>query len=130
MKDYGWGGDHVGKLMRLQTAVRTLAEGRGKTAERLQKATYSLVTLLPRDFPAHLRRRAESVLELRRKYVFHAGDESYFRPVSPSVRLKFVADLLSLYDACLIDVGRSSPMLDFMYPKDAEQNSAPTHARR
>jgi hypothetical protein len=40
--DLGWT-DPVGRLVRLQTAVRTLAEGRGKTADRLEKATYALV---------------------------------------------------------------------------------------
>jgi hypothetical protein len=88
MKDFGWGGDHVGKLMRLQTAVRILAEGRGKTAERLERATYPLVTLFPGDFPQHLRNRARRVLSLRGKYVFHAGSESYFHQVKPSDRCR------------------------------------------
>jgi len=118
MEDHGWGGDHVGKLTRLQTAVRILAEGSGTTAERLQKATYPLVGLFPRDFPEHLRGRAQDTLSLRGKYVFHAGDESYFRQVKSSDKLNFVSDLLTLYEACLIDLGRSWPTWDFMYPKD------------
>jgi hypothetical protein len=116
MTDHGWGGDHVGKLVRLQTAVRILAEGRGTTAERLERATYSLVTLFERDFPEHLRNRAKVVLELRSKYVFHAGDESYFHQVKPSDRVNFAINLLALYEACLIDLGRSWPTWDFMYP--------------
>lgn len=119
--DHGWGGDHVGKLTRLQTAVRALAEGRGKTAQRLEKATYPLVTLLERDFPEHLRNRAKIVLELRSKYVFHAGDESYFYQVKPSDRVNFAINLLALYEACLIDLGRSWPTWDFMYPADTAE---------
>ena len=51
----GWTSDHVGTLTRLQTAVRILAEGRGKTADRLNKATYALVALRAENFPKHLR---------------------------------------------------------------------------
>lgn len=116
--DHGWGGDHVGKLIRLQAAVRSLAEGRGKTSERLEKATYPLMGLFERDFPDHLRNRAKVVLELRSKYVFHAGDESYFHQVKPSDRVNFATNLLALYEACLIDLGRSWPTWDFMYPVD------------
>ena len=79
--DLGWGGDHVGKLNRLQTAVKLLAQCRGKTSERLEKATYALVGLFPRDFPKHLQNRARNVLGLREKYVFHAGGDSYFYSV-------------------------------------------------
>ncbi|MFZ3353465.1 MAG: hypothetical protein WA268_21650 [Xanthobacteraceae bacterium] len=116
MEDRGWGGDHVGKLSRLQTAVRTLVIGYGTVAQRLEKATYPLMTLLERDFPEHLRNRARPLLELRSKYVFHAGDKSYFHQVKPSDRLNFVTNLLALYEACLIDLGRAWPAWDFMYP--------------
>ena len=42
-------------LQWLQTAVRILAEGRGKTADRLNKAIYALVALRAENFPKHLR---------------------------------------------------------------------------
>ena len=51
--DPNWS-DHVGVFLRLQTAVRILAEGQGKVGQRFDKATQALVTLLPRDFPAHI----------------------------------------------------------------------------
>jgi hypothetical protein len=123
MTDNGWGGDHAGKLSKLQTAVRVLAEGRGRTAERLENATYPLVMLSPRDFPEHLRNRATRVLGLRQKYVFFAGDESYFHQVKPSDRVSFANDLIALYEACLIDLGRSWPQWDFMYPEDIERTA-------
>jgi hypothetical protein len=119
MYDSGWGGDHVGTLHRLQTAVKILAEGRGeKTTDRLQKATYALVTLFPKDFPQHLRNRATLVLEFREKYVYHAGGESYFHTIKPNDKKRFINDLVALYEACLIDIGRGWPQWDFMYPKD------------
>jgi hypothetical protein len=118
MYDNGWGGDHVGKLMSLQTAIGHLAEGQGKTSDRLQKATYALVRLFPNDFPERLRNRAARVLDFRLKYVFHAGGDSYFRAVKPNDKKRFVTDLIALYEACLIDIGREWPQWDFMYPKD------------
>ena len=120
MKDFGWGGDHVGKLLRLRTAVKQLAESKGKLNDRLQRSTYALFTLQPRDFPTNLQNRATNVLALRLKYVFHAGGDSYFHSVPPRERLQFTEDLLALYEACLIDLGRTGPDKDFMYPKDRE----------
>jgi hypothetical protein len=125
MTDYGWGGDHVDKLHRLQIAVKILAEGNGNVADRLNRATYPLVTLFPRDFPAKLRKRAERALGLREKYVFHAGDDSYFHQVKPSDRRNFAVDLIALYEACLIDLGRSWPQWDFMYPEDIDMTPPP-----
>jgi len=128
MKDEGWGSDHVGKVVCLQTAVRILAEGRGTIAQRLQSATYPLITLFPSDFPKRLRDRARKVLEFRSKYVFHAGNESYFHRVKPSDRVNFIRGLLALYEACLIDLGRTWPEWDFMYPKDIK--AKPSQSRR
>ncbi len=70
-------------------------------------------------FP-NTRGRATRVLEFRGKYVFHAGDESYFRQVKQRDRVSFIEDLLALYEACLIDLGRTWPEWDFMYPTDIE----------
>jgi hypothetical protein len=128
MKDLGWGGDHVGKLHRLQIAVSHLAQGKGKTSQRLEKATYALIGLFPKDFPKYLQNRAENVLGLRLKYVFHAGDDSYFNPVPPSERKRFTEDLLALYEACLIDIGRAGPDWDFMYPEDRQPPKKKTKA--
>jgi hypothetical protein len=122
----GWGGDHVGKLSRLQTAVRILAEGQGKTAERLEKATYALATLLPRDFPERLRERATKVLQLREDAADHGGNYTHFRFADMTVaqRKRFIADLIALYEACLIDLGRTWPQWDFMYPKSEPAKTA------
>src|SRR5262245_8411067 len=103
MRALEWGGDHVGTLSKLRTAVRILAEGRGKTSDRLEKATYPLVTLRPEDFPAKLRQRASRVLSLRSNAADHVGYFTYFRFADMTVgeRLRFVADLIALYEGCL-----------------------------
>lgn len=81
MDDHGWGSDQVGKLTKLQAAVQVLAEGSGTTKTRLKAATDWLVHLDASHFPEHLRNRAASVLDFRRKHMFVAGDEVYFRDV-------------------------------------------------
>jgi hypothetical protein len=126
--DFGWGSDHVGKLHRLQAAVRHLAEGKGKARERLERATNWLTGLQPADFPQSLRIRATNVLSLRGKHVYHAGGEPYFQEVRPSERRQFVEDLLALCEACLIDLGRRGPDWDFMYPED--RSGAPLAKRK
>jgi hypothetical protein len=117
--DLGWT-DHVGRLDRMRTAVRILAESRGKTADRMEKATYALCTIRPEDFPMGLRNRAEKVLSLRGNVARAIGDYTYFafNELKPSERARFVKDLLSLYEGCLIDIGRTWPMWDFVYPTD------------
>jgi hypothetical protein len=109
--DYGWGSDHYRTFLRLQQAVRLLAEAKGKTNDRLDRVTNCFVTVMLADFPKHLRKRAETVLSLRGKYAVRgAGGYILFRDVTPTDRKKFVRDLLTLYEACLIDLG-SDPYL-------------------
>src|SRR5687767_14703181 len=107
----GWGGDHVGKLVKLQAAVRTLAEGGGNFRDRMERATESLIRLRVEDFPAILRTRAERVLALRANAVLRIGDYTHFRfsDMTPTERKRFAADLLALYEGCLIDIGRGWP---------------------
>ncbi len=104
--------------MRLQTAVRIMIAGSGKTTERLKDATYPLADLGPTDFPANLRERAARVLELRDKYGYEAGGDIYFHRVKPSDRKRFAADLLALYEACLIDLGRSGGETESFFLED------------
>jgi hypothetical protein len=91
--------------------------GSGRMSERLNKATYPLVDLFPRDFPECLRNRATRVLDLRERYVFYAGGESYFHRVAANDKKHFTEDLLALYEACLIDFGHS-PDAECLYPED------------
>lgn len=116
----GWTGDHVGTLTKLQTAVRVLAEGRGTTVDRLEKVTLPLVGLRPESFPELMRKRAARVLALRGNAAAHIGNFTYFRfgDMTPTERVRFVDDLIALYEACLIDIGRTWPHWDFMYPKE------------
>jgi len=120
IEDLGWGGDHGGKLIALQAAIKHLS-GSGKVRDRLANATFCLVTYSERDFPEPLRPAFTRILEARLRsrreinpnYVVFAFDE-----LTPTERKQIVADITSLHDACLIDSGRKWPEYDFMYPKD------------
>ena len=40
-----------------------------------------------------------------------------FDEITPTQRKQFVADTTAMYEACLIDIGRTWPQWDFGYPK-------------
>jgi hypothetical protein len=110
--------DHITQLDRLQRAVRVLAEGSGTLRERMDKATSALATMWPEDFPERLRNRAAKVLSIREKVM--RFDVAYFDFMTPRERKRFVADIIALYEACLIDIGRTWPRWDEVYPKDVD----------
>jgi hypothetical protein len=119
VQDFGWGGDHVGKLHALQTAIKHLC-GAGKVRERFDAGTYPLVTYHQSDFPEHLRPAFNRIMDLRIKSRAEIAPEYVvfaFDSLSPTERKQIVADVQALYEACLIDLGRAWPEWDFMYPK-------------
>jgi hypothetical protein len=116
---FGWGGDHVGKLYTLQTAMRLLA-GNKKIRERYDAATFPLVRYQERDFPEHLRPAFTRIIDARIKsrHEVHKDYVSFnFDELTQTERKQILADITALYEACLIDIGRSWPQWDFMYPK-------------
>jgi len=131
--DLGWTSDHVGMLERLRDAVRILAEGHKKFYDRIDKATYALVHFRrPEDFPAHLRPRFERIHHARRRATImgRGSIPSYsdFSILTPTERDNLVADIIGLYEACLIDIGRTWPRWDFVYPQEGDV--AHTHKRK
>jgi hypothetical protein len=120
--DLGWTSDHVGRLERLRDAVRILAEGHKKFCDRIDNATYALAHFDPIDFPAHLRPRIERIHRARRRAVRTAIDYSdfSFAYLNQTERDNLVADIIGLYEACLIDIGRTWPRWDFVYPQEGD----------
>ena len=131
MHDFGWGGDHIGKLVALQTAMRKLS-GQGKLRDRYDAATFALVTYRDEEFPEPLRPALNRIKDARRKarqdvsetYTYFAFDF-----LTPTERKQVAADITALYEACLIDLGRTWPKRDFMYPK-GELIAKPIHRRK
>jgi hypothetical protein len=110
----------VGVLDRLRTSVRILVEAQGNFRTRMDRATFALVTLQPRDFPDLLRGRATKVLgvrsAVRQDYI---GDSLFhFERLTLKERKALISDILALYEGCLINVGKASDDYDYLYPKD------------
>jgi hypothetical protein len=114
----GWM-EPVGMLYALRSAVRALATGSGKFQQRMEKVTYALYNHQPEHFPPRLRNRATNVLSTpgiaRRENEIGSAWWDYSR-LTPKQRLTFVEDLLSLYEACLMDLGKMGE--NYLYPKD------------
>jgi hypothetical protein len=117
--------DSVGTFLRLQTAVWIIAqgakrnkEGRNAFAVMMDRATFALVGLLPDHFPTRLRGRATKVLSARsRVRQDYVGDALFhFERLKPKDRKALISDLLSLYEACLLDLGRMVEYREIIYP--------------
>jgi hypothetical protein len=130
--DLGWTSDHVGRLERLRDAVRILAEGHKKFRDRIDKATSALVHFDPEDFPAHLRPRLERIHRARRKAMRTAinYDDFSFAYLTLTEQDNLVADIIAIYEACLIDIGRTWPRWDFVYPQEGDVAHTPQRKKR
>jgi hypothetical protein len=117
--DLGWR-DPVKVLLALQVTVQTICMGKDNFRTRMQKATFALVDLTPEYFPTRIHNTARLVLSLRgrvpRQNANNCDTIFYFDKLKPKERAEFIFDILSLYEACLIDVGKLG--YDFLYPKD------------
>ena len=117
--NHGWGSDIVGKLVALQAAMKGLSSN-GKVRERFDRATSPLVAYREQDFPEHLRPAFNRVIDTRRKSRRDISEtywEFAFDAITSAERKQLVADITAMYEACLIDIGRSWPNWDFVYPK-------------
>lgn len=101
-----WGGDHVGQASRLQTAVRYLSSS-APMKVRLDLAITCLQGMLPHKstMPPTQRKRLEYVFE-RRASVALAGEHYAFNALSTKDRRAVIEAIISLHEACLIDLGR------------------------
>jgi len=114
-------------MMCLGSAVRTLSLGKGKFGDRMAVATYPLVGLRPEDFPERIRGRATKVLSARGRVAErHTDNTTYnFGRLKLRERQALIEDILTLYAACLIDLGSAGEHYNFMYPTDRCQTPAP-----
>jgi hypothetical protein len=102
-----WGGDHVGQASRLQSAVQCLVSG-GPVTARLDHALECLQGMLPHRsaMPPSQRNKLDFIFE-RRRAVWH---EKYFSlgELSHKDRRAMIMAIVSLHEACMIDLGRSN----------------------
>jgi hypothetical protein len=97
-------------MFRSLRAVVRIMSNSGTLRQRMDKATRELVKYRPEDFPARLRKRAVRVLTVREKVRrdYLAANDSYFHfeCLKPKQRWALFSDILALYEACLIDMGK------------------------
>jgi hypothetical protein len=112
-----WSG---GVRERLQTAVRIVARGKDNCRARLDKATRALVDLQPEDFPARIRGRAAKILAVRGAVAeeYETDTLFHFERLTQRERDVLLDDLLSLYEACLLDLGADNEIKAIYYPAD------------
>jgi len=106
-RNLGWR-DPVGTLEDLRESVRTLTRARHNFRVRMDKATFSLALRGPEDFPKRIRRRAAKVLGVRSKVRQDYVTDSlfHFERLKPSQRERLISDIINLYEACLMDLGK------------------------
>jgi len=105
-----WGGNHAEQAIRLQRAVRCLASNK-KMNDRLEAAFNHLLGLLPHIsmVPRRQREKLEFIFSMRASVnlTSSAGAQRFiFNNLSRKDRKTLTDAILSLYEACLIDLGR------------------------
>jgi len=132
--------DPIGQLTSLREALEVLLAGSLNPRERFDGATSLLVKYNPREFPELLRpcfeRIMKSRIAVRRKYVSATLFE--FSRLTNSERRALQKDVIALYEACLLDIGRMSgtssgvdrDYYDIVYPREDQKRSPEKRTRR
>lgn len=121
-KDYkrGWY-DPVKMRLALHDAVEILATPKHGENYRVRadRATYCLAGFRPEDFPERIRNRARMILAVRLRVMRMYGNDAlyHFDWLSSKERRALLDDIMALYEAVLIDIGRIEDT-DYLYPKD------------
>ena len=116
----GWT-EPVSQLESLRTAVRLLAERHGTNFRiRMDKATFALTRWRADDFPERIRERARKVLGVRSavRQDYQTDSLFHFERLTPRQRRALIDDIISLYEACLLDLGKAGEYVSIVYPKD------------
>jgi hypothetical protein len=123
--------DPVDQLLSLRVALKFLLARNLNPSERFDRATFPLVKYQPRDFPERMRplfaRIMQVRVDVRRDY---SGSTVFeFSRLSVPERRALQSDLIAMYEACLLDIGKMSEpsaagdngYYDIVYPREEEQ---------
>ena len=99
----GWASP-VKQFEELRSCVRILMEGKGTFGERMDRATKELVMNQSKDFPERVRGRFQNLLDARAAVRQEYVATTPFYRVRPQKRTELVADIMALYEACLMDL--------------------------
>jgi hypothetical protein len=102
--------DPVGQLVALRVAVKCLLSRGMGLNERFDRATLPLVKYRPEDFPEGLRPTFARIMQARRDVSRnYIGATLFdFSQLSAPKRRALQSDLIALYEACLLDIGKMS----------------------
>jgi hypothetical protein len=86
----------------------------------MDEATFALTRWQVEDFPKRIRERARKVLAVRStvRADYPAGCVFQFGRLTVKERRALVGDIVSLYTACLLDLGKAGQFTDIAYPDD------------
>ncbi len=115
----GWN-EPIGTCGRLRDALRILAEAKGNYQQRMEMATRALLPDISYAVPDRLKNRRDRILNFRTsvREDYPGGTFFNFRRLKPSERKMILSDIMALYEACLIDIGKGGDDYNYLYPKD------------
>lgn len=119
MKDKyrGWQ-DPVGQLMRIRTALDIMLSFRDNYRKRMEDVTSVLANVRREAVPERIRPVINRIMEVRvsvrKDYV--SDTLWHFENLTPTQRKQLRADIMSLYEACMFDLGAMGDH-EFVYPK-------------
>jgi hypothetical protein len=94
--------------MAFHQSVRTIARGKQKFRERLDDATSPLTRYFELDCPKYIRERISNIMKIKMSVRQDYDSETlfHFELLSPKQRSKLIDDILSIYSALLLDIGK------------------------
>lgn len=105
----GWA-EPVQTLMVFHSSVRTIARGKHKFRERLDAATLPLTRYYSEsDCPEYVRNKISDIMKIRASVRVDYGNDTYifhFERLTPKKRTKLIDDILFVYSALLLDIGK------------------------
>ena len=131
--------DPVDQLLSLRVALKFLLARNLNPSDRFDRATFPLVKYQPRDFPEPMRplfsRIMQARVAARRDYSGFTVFE--FSQLGVAERRTIQRDLITLYEACLLDIGKMSEpsangdtgYYDIVYPREEERRPSVTRRR-
>ena len=128
--------DPVDQLLSLRVALKFLLARNLNPSDRFDRATFPLVKYQPRDFPEPMRplfsRIMQARVAARRDYSGFTMFE--FSQLGVAERRTIQRDLITLYEACLLDIGKMSEpsangdngYYEIVYPREEERQPSVT----
>ena len=104
----GWS-NPIQRVLELRIAVKNLMS-REESRVRFTKATNALVGWLPGEFPERLHQRYDNIMKARMavRKDYPTDTLWHFDRLTVRQRAAIADDIMALYEACLIDIGRTA----------------------